>query len=192
MLEEFFKIFVSFLVIMDPFASAFYFVGISRNFSEKEKKEAINLATMVAGGTLVFFLLIGPLLLSALGISISSFQIAGGIVLLVISVKFIMGAFGDAEKPGRDTAIMIIGVPLITGPGVLTTTIIMTETYGHATTLSAALAAIAVAWLVLRFSKAIYRVLGKKGMDISSRIMGLLLASVAVEFIKNGILSTLA
>jgi len=191
MFDVFSQIFISFLVIMNPFTTAVYFLGISHKFTREEKAEAVNSATMIAGAALLIFLLIGPLLLSSLGVDISSFQVAGGIVLLLISINFIMGnLFDRKEEPAsKDASIMIIGVPLITGPGVLTTTMIMVQEYGRLETGVAAVFALAVVWAVLKLSEPLRKILGVRGMEISSRIMGLLLAAIAVEFIKRGILA---
>jgi multiple antibiotic resistance protein len=190
MLQEFFQVFFSFLVIMDPFASAVYFLNISKKFTEAEKKDAVNAATLVAGATLLLFLAVGPVLLSILGVSTGSFQIAGGVILFIISVNFVLGGVTEKErKLSRNASIMIIGVPLITGPGVLTTTIMMAGAYGHLITLSASAGALAVVWLILRLSERIHGLIGERGMEISSRIMGLLLAAIAVEFIKKGVLT---
>jgi len=192
MFEVFIKIFISFLVIIDPLASAVYFLGISKKFTNQEKIGAINFATLIAGVTLVFFLITGPFLLSILGIDISSFQIAGGLVLLLISIKFALGTFLTKEEVvNKQTSIMIIGVPLITGPGVLTTTIIMVGEYGHLVTFVAAMAALAVTWVILKFGDVIYKFVGEKWMEIVSRLMGLLLAAIAVEFITKGVMSVL-
>jgi multiple antibiotic resistance protein len=193
MFDVFGQIFISFLVIMNPFTSVAYFLSISKKFTAKEKANAINTATSIAGATLVVFLALGPLLLSVLGVSVSSFQVAGGIVLMVISINFILGnLFDRKEKVDRDASVMIIGVPLITGPGVLTTTMIMVGAYGYLPTLVAAVSALFVVWVILKMSEPIRSVLGEKGMEISSRIMGLLLAAIAVEFMKKGVLAILA
>jgi len=189
MFENFNQIFTSFLVIMNPFTSLVYLLGISRDFTPDEKARAINSATFIAGATLVAFLLLGPIILSLLGVSMSSFQVAGGIVLLVISIRFMLGNRLSASDQGsKDSRIMIIGVPLITGPGVLTTTMIMVGSYGYLQSLAGALAALSIVWLTLKLSDRIGRLLGERGLEISSRIMGLLLAAIAVEFLKRGVL----
>ncbi len=190
MFENFNQIFTSFLVIMNPFTSLVYLLGISREFTPEEKVRAINSATFIAGATLVAFLLLGPVILSLLGVSMSSFQVAGGIVLLVISLRFMLGSrLSGTDQGSKDAKIMIIGVPLITGPGVLTTTMIMVGSYGYLPSLAGALAALSVVWLTLKLSDRIGRLLGERGLEISSRIMGLLLAAIAVEFLKRGVLT---
>lgn len=190
MFENFNQIFTSFLVIMNPFTSLVYLLGISREFTPEEKSRAINSATFIAGATLVAFLLLGPVILSLLGVSMSSFQVAGGIVLLVISIRFMLGSrLSGTDQGSKDAKIMIIGVPLITGPGVLTTTMIMVGSYGYLPSLAGALAALSVVWLTLKLSDRIGRILGERGLEISSRIMGLLLAAIAVEFLKRGVLT---
>jgi multiple antibiotic resistance protein len=190
-MEDFLKAFLAFLIIMDPFVSSLYFVGISRSFSRKEKRNAVNLSAFIACITLLIFLFGGPITLELLGISIPSFKIAGGIVLLIISIAFIMGSSKEREqeKIDKDAAIMIIGVPLITGPGVLTTTIIMRANYGLVLTSLAALASLGVTWLFLMGADIAHFVLKDKGMEIASRIMGLLLAAIAIQFILDGLQS---
>jgi multiple antibiotic resistance protein len=190
-MEDFLKAFLAFLIIMDPFVSSLYFVGISRSFSSKEKRNAVNLSAFIACITLLIFLFGGPVTLELLGISIPSFKIAGGIVLLIISIAFIMGSSKEREqeKIDKDAAIMIIGVPLITGPGVLTTTIIMRANYGLVLTSLAALASLGVTWLFLMGADITHFVLKDKGMEIASRIMGLLLAAIAIQFILDGLQS---
>jgi multiple antibiotic resistance protein len=190
-MQDFLKAFLAFLIIMDPFVSSLYFVGISRSFSSKEKRNAVNLSAFIACITLLIFLFGGPVTLELLGISIPSFKIAGGIVLLIISIAFIMGSSKEREqeKIDKDAAIMIIGVPLITGPGVLTTTIIMRANYGLVLTSLAALASLGVTWLFLMGADITHFVLKDKGMEIASRIMGLLLAAIAIQFILDGLQS---
>jgi multiple antibiotic resistance protein len=190
-MQDFLKVFLAFLIIMDPFVSSLYFVGVSRNFSRKEKWDAVNLSGLIAGITLLIFLFGGPATLGLLGISIPSFKIAGGIVLLIISIAFILGSAEDREKEkiSKDSAIMIIGVPLITGPGVLTTTIIMRANYGLVVTSLAALASLVVTWLFLMGADIVHFVLKDKGMEIASRIMGLLLAAIAIQFVLDGLQS---
>ncbi|VVB66249.1 MarC family integral membrane protein [Candidatus Gugararchaeum adminiculabundum] len=188
----FITIFISFLVIMDPFASAAYYLAISRKFSDKEKKDAVKTATLMAGITLLVFFAIGPFLLQVLGITMSSFQIAGGIVLMLISIKFIMGGNEkDGKGTSKDAAIMIIGVPMITGPGVLTTAILMVGAYGYPIPVAAATCALIVTWIILKLSDRMHSIIGDKGMEILSRMMGLLLAAIAVEMVKKGVFTTL-
>ena len=189
MFKEFVKVFLAFLIIMDPFVSGLYFLEISKGFTRKDKRDAINLASLIAGITLVIFLFGGPAILKLLGISISSFKIAGGLVLLIISISFILGTEMEQnrQKVSRNAAIMIIGVPLITGPGVLTTLIILREVHGILITSLGALASLVTTWLFLMATDGIHFLLRDKGMQIASRVMGLLLASIAIQFILSGI-----
>lgn len=191
---EILTVFVTFFIIMDPFASGVYFLGISKKFTAKEKSDAINFATLIAGVTLIIFLVLGPHILNLLGISVSGFQIAGGIVLLVVALKFIMGTFYQHKEEyleDKQTSIIIIGVPLITGPGVLTTTILMSHNYGFLITFIGAMIAIFGTWLFLKLSDRIYSIVGERNMEVFSRVFGLLLAAIAVEMMIKGLLSVL-
>ena len=191
MFEYFSQVFISFLVIMNPFTSMVYLLGISCDFSCEERKKAINSATLIAGVTLLIFLAAGSFLLQLLNVTVSSFQVAGGLILMVISVRFMLGSLSEKrqEHVSRDASIMSIGVPLITGPGVLTTTIMMVNAYGYVLTFLASMSALAVTWITLKLSDSIKRLIGDKGIEILARIMGLLLAAIAVEFIKRGVIT---
>ena len=102
MLDELVKVFLAFLIIMDPFVSALYLIEISRGSSREEKRNMVNLATLIAGITLVLFLFGGPVTLALLGVTITSFKIAGGLILLIISIHFILGAStGQQDLPPR-------------------------------------------------------------------------------------------
>ena len=176
-------------VMMDPFASLPVFLSMLRRIPSREKSFATNKAALVAGGTLIVFTLIGPAFLSLIGVSMQSFMVGGGILLLLMSISMVMGiTYGPENKEEKmDVAIVLIAVPLITGPGAMTTATILSATYGMYDTLAAIIFATAGMWIVLKFADMIYRVIGPSGNEVLSRISGLLLAAIAVEFIRNGL-----
>lgn len=191
---DIFKIFITFFIIMDPFVSGIYFLSVSKDWSDEEKKKAVNQSTFIAGATLFGFLLVGQAILWMLGISLYSFKIAGGIILLLIAIRAFMGSFLMGEKKeitDKQASILIIGVPLITGPGVLTTAIIMSGKYGLFFAFIGAIIALALTWVCLKFAEKLSKRIGETGMNITSRIMNLFLAAIAVEFITHGILAVI-
>lgn len=177
--------FVALFIVMDPFTSVPIFITLTKKFSPEHKKRAAEVAGLVAAGVLAGFLLLGPLVLSFLGIRIESFQIAGGILMLLISISFALGIeFGKAEQTPIEA--VIIGVPMLSGPGVMLASILLSNSLGMENVLAAGLLACLVSYLILLGSSSINRIIGKSGLEILSRVMGVLLAAFAVEFIRKG------
>lgn len=177
--------FIALFVVMDPFSSVPVFLSLTRKFSAEKRREAAKVAALVATGVFVGFLFFGPLALSFMGIRLDSFEIGGGILMLIIAISFALGIdYGDKQKTSLEA--VIIGVPLLSGPGTMLTAVLLASTAGLANTLFAGLAACLASYLVLIASSGIYKVAGKNGLEILSRISGVLLAAFAVEYIRKG------
>lgn len=173
------------LVVMDPFSSVPVYLSLTKKYSPQKREEAAQVATLVATGVLFAFLFGGMLILSLLGIRIESFQIGGGIIMLLISASFALGMdFGKKEKTPLEA--VIIGVPLLSGPGTMLTVVLLSQTLGVLNVAIAGALACAVSYLTLRLSMHLYRLMGNNGLEILSRVMGVLLAAFAVEFIRRG------
>jgi len=182
------RAFVALFVIMDPFSSLPVFMSLTKNLRARERARAANKAALVAGATLVFFTIFGPILLEALGITVTSFQVAGGIMLFLVAIQFVLGiSFAKEENQKLDVAVVLIAVPLITGPGAMTTAIILSATLGLVPVILAVLFASFATLLVLRLANPLHNFIGVQGAEIMSRLMGLLLGAIAVEFIRNGL-----
>ena len=180
-----FTSFIALFVVMDPFSSVPVFLSLTRKFSNEKRLQAANVAGLVATLVLVGFLLFGPPLLSIMGIRLESFQIGGGILMLLIAISFALGIeYGDKQKASLEA--VIIGVPLLSGPGTMLTAVLLSETMGVANVLLAGLACCFASYLLLLSSGPIYKIAGKRGLEILSRVMGVLLAAFAVEFIRKG------
>lgn len=187
LLSSIVQAFVTIFVIMDPFASVGVFHSMTRSLSPKKRAEAARTAVFSAGAALLAFIAVGPFLLNAMGISLDHFKIAGGVILFLIALEFVLGISFPREKKKTDLAIVVIGVPLITGPGVLTASILLATTVGYVVTVIAALIALLITIIILWKSEVILKFLGDTGSEIFSRIMGLLLAAIAVQFILSGL-----
>lgn len=178
---------VALFVIMDPFASLPVFIALTRKASAEQKSEAANVATLVAGGVLIAFTLAGPPFLALIGVTMESFMIGGGIMLLLIAASMVLGfSYEQTENQRVGAAAVLIGVPLITGPGAMTTATIMAANYGLDTVLAAIVITVIASWLVLKTASPIYKKIGDNGAEVMSRIGGLILAAIAVEFIRTG------
>ncbi|MCD6155693.1 MAG: MarC family protein [Candidatus Atribacteria bacterium] len=189
---DFIKSFLLLTFILDPFLGAMVFIALTKDMEARERSAQAFLAVSVAFVLLVVFLFIGKHLFSLLGISFSSFMVAGGVILLLLGIEEILGL--EFSKRGADTrvAAIVIGTPLLCGPGAITSVIILSQKYGYLMPFLAVLSALALTWLILYFANHLSRLLGERIIEVFSRVMGLLLAAIAVEYIKEGILQMIS
>ena len=171
--------------IFDPFATVPMFITLTRDQTEKEQMVSANKAVLVAGILFVIFALIGTELLALFSITTDAFRIAGGIVLLLMAMEIIF-SLKLSKKEDTSVAWVIIATPLLSGPGVITTAILLVHLYGHFTVLIAGVISLAVTWGIMRNSLIISQKVGNNAIDVFSKIIGMLLAAIAVEFIMRG------
>jgi multiple antibiotic resistance protein len=177
---------IALFIVMDPFSSVPVFLSLTKKFTPKQRNDAAWVAGAVAALVLFGFLFIGPTLLSIMGIRMASFEIGGGILMLLISISFALGI--DMGK-SKDTPLeaVIIGVPMLSGPGTMLTTLLLANSVGLANTVIASALSCIASYLIILSSSHVYRVIGKNGLEILSRVAGVLLAAFAVEFIRKGL-----
>lgn len=188
MWEELIKSFITLFIIMDPFMSAVFLLGYSKNMNPGQKQKAIIIAITVAGGLLFIFLFSGLFLLNILGISFNSFKIAGGLILLIMGVSTVLAIDFSSKSEQVNSAAILIGTPLLSGPGALTTIIILSKDYGYIIPGIAAALVLIASYLILQFSNKIREWIGTEIIEILSKVLGLLLAALAVDFIHGGII----
>jgi multiple antibiotic resistance protein len=172
---------------MGPFASIPVFLSVTKGMKEGQRARAISYAVGIAAIVLFTFLFFGQAILSVFMIDFQSLKIAGGIVLSILGIELVLGFSLTREKYRYSPAIVLLGTPLLTGPGVIVTTVIFVQEYGHVITMIAALAALLLSWITLWCSRYFVKALGKHGVEITSRVTGILLVAVAVEFIVAGV-----
>ena len=115
-------------------------------------------------------------------------MIAGGILLLIVAVRLLVtGGWSEQSTDSESIGAVPIGCPLLVGPGAITTSILNIQTYGILPTLTAVLLTFAIVWIILKFIDPIYRILGKNGSVVISRVMALLIASIAVQYVLEGV-----
>lgn len=188
MIEEFIRSFISLFIIVDPFISVAFFLGYSKNLDKKQKNKAINIAIIVAAVLLFLFLISGLFLLKILGITFNSFKVAGGIILLIMGVTTVLSIDVGSVNENFSSGAILIGTPLLSGPGALTTIIILSKEYGLLIPSLAALAVLIISYFMLKFSDLLQKLLGLEVIEIFSKVLGLLLAAIAVDFIYSGIM----
>lgn len=187
MFEEFLKSFITLFIIMDPFMSVAFFLGYSKNFDQKQKDKSILIAIGVAAFLLLVFLVLGLYLLDILNISFNGFKIAGGIILLIMGITTVLAIDIGSKNENVSSGAIIIGTPLLSGPGALTTIIILSNEYGYLMPALAAVAVLAISYVMLKFANTLQKLIGTEIIEILSKVMGLLLAALAVDFIHAGI-----
>lgn len=184
--------FITLFVIMDPIGNLPIFITLTKGMPIKDIRRNVDSSVFVAGVLLFIFLFLGLRIFDFFGIDLDSFQIAGGIILLIIGILYVFGtSLKYVKHHGTDLSIPI-GTPLLTGPGVITTTIILVKENGTLVAVIAAFLALLATWLILMQATRLYKVLGEHWTNIISRVMGIILAAIAVEFITKGVLNVIA
>ncbi len=185
MLDEILKAALSLFVIMGPFASIPVFISLTKEMNSRQKLSAATKAIATAAGVLFAFLFFGQFILDVFMIDFASLRIAGGVVLVILGVEMML-ALSISGKGDHSPAITLLATPLLTGPGVIVTTMIFVQEYGHLTTAIAAVIALAASLVVLWLSGKISRAVGSYGINTISRVTGLLLTALAVELVITG------
>ncbi len=175
---------VTFFIVFDPIGSLPVFIELTKKFNDTEKRRAVNKAVLVAGVLAFIFIFLGKNVLDLMGITFSSFKIAGGAVLFLLGLEMILG-FKIHKKKVIDysVAVSIISVPLITGPGVITMAILLATEIGILTTAVSAFLSISIIWILFRQAESVQKKLGEANLRIISKIMGLIIASEGINLI---------
>jgi len=184
---EIVKSFITLLIIVDPFISVVFFLSVSKGMDSKLRNKCIWTAILVAAALLYIFLFSGLSLLGLLGISFNGFKIAGGVILLIMGVTAVLGIEFKNKHEHVASAAILIGTPLLSGPGALTTIIILSKSYGYIIPAIAALFVLFFSFLMLKYAHVLERLIGTEVIEILSKVMGLLLAALAVDFIQSGV-----
>jgi multiple antibiotic resistance protein len=171
--------------IFDPFASLPIFITLTKSFNDEDKMKSANKAVLVAGILFVIFVFIGKELLGVFGVTTPSFRMAGGIVLLLMAIEIVFG-IGIMHQGEQNVAWVIVASPILTGPGVITTAIILTTNYGYITPLFAGVISLVITWGLLRNAATMVRLVGNNVIDIFSKVIGLFIAAMGIEYVMKG------
>ncbi len=195
------KLTVALLAIVDPFAGVPVFLSTTAGYTQAERRRVTQVVAITVFCVLAVAALVGTQVLRFFGISIPSFLIAGGILLLLMAISMLQARESGirqtpdeaAEAAERDAvAVVPLGIPLLAGPGAISTMIIAThhsQSFVHHLLLLIPAALIAVAvWSTFSAATRISERLGKTGMNIITRVMGLIIAAIGVEYIYRGII----
>lgn len=176
--------------ILDVIGLIPIYLGFFKNGNKKLMGDYAKRTAIWSGIILGVFLFFGSFILKYFSISLSDFKIAGGLLLLILGLKFTLGLRvldPKRHQASAGFAVVPFATPLLVGPGSITSVIILVNAHGYLIPLVAGAINILIIWLVLKNCRILYKVLGTQGSDIATRIMGLFITAIAVSFIRTGL-----
>jgi multiple antibiotic resistance protein len=194
-------IIVTIFAIVDPIGTLPIFVALTEGFTPADRRVILNRSVLVLAGILTMFALVGRFLFAAFGFSLPAFEIAGGILLFIVAFDMLQGRIGgtrlteidqaEAMQRRDEIAVVPLGIPLLAGPGAISTVMIYEgSSGGNPWIIVATFVAIAVTsaltFVILSYGQGILRRIGRVGVMAMTRVLGLLLAAVGVQFVVNG------
>ena len=191
-LKLFGEVFVTLLVIVDPPGMVPVFLALTGTLSARDRMRAGTQAVLLALGVIVVFAVAGQTLLDYLHVQLPALQGAGGLLLVLVALQLLTGKTDEPEQHGMtNVALVPLGTPLLAGPGAIVATMLFVQrANGFNDYLIIGFGILAVmmtVWLVLRFSGVIVKLLRPSGIEVLTRIAGLLLAAIAVQLIADAV-----
>jgi multiple antibiotic resistance protein len=181
--------FVPLFVAVDAPGVLPIFISLTDSLTQSQQRKVLIHSLITASAVALVFLAVGPTVLAALNITVSDFMVAGGILLLVISLSDLLTGEKKQRLVDPETLGAVpLGVPIITGPAVLTTSVLLANVHGMPMTALALLFNIGIAGIIFWFANPITRFLGNAGTMILSKIASLFLATIAVMLIRRGVI----
>jgi multiple antibiotic resistance protein len=201
LVEYFFSAIVTLFIVVDPIALAPLFIGLTSHMEESQRRYLAKRSVIVAAGIMATFAIVGRPLLAALGISLDAFYIAGGALLFLIAIDMLFARTSRTrETPEEaaegmtvsDVSVFPLAIPIMSGPGSIATIVLFmsqagTSPYKIASVVAGVIVALAGCYLVMRLSGPLMLVLRTTGIAVIGRVMGLILAALAAQFVLNGV-----
>ncbi len=190
-LQPFILTFIPIFVAVDAIGNIPLFISIVEGASEEERHKIVVDSVKTATSVAILFMLGGKLILRILGITISDFQIAGGALLFLIALRLLLPQTSkilSANGHDKDVGVFPLGTPLITGPAVLTTTLMMLDSFGLIATFVSLVLNMFIVWVTLVKADSFMKVMGAGGIRAFAKIMYILLAAIGVMMIRKGII----
>jgi multiple antibiotic resistance protein len=200
--DRLFNDFVTLFVVINPIGTVPLFIAVTRHESAQTIRKTALRSVMISAIILLTFVVVGQMLLSALDIELGAFRIAGGLVLLIISLRMVLESTHqptEKKESGdrHDVAVFPLATPFIAGPGAILAAVLLTDHTLYSVsqqvgTTLVMLGVLAIQYVLLLASGTVNRVLGETGTNVISRIMGLILAALSIETILIGIRTAFA
>lgn len=198
MFDSILEDFVTLWVVIDPIGSIPVFLTFTAAQGVRERRRTALRAVLIALALLLAFIIAGQLLIEALGVPLAAFQIAGGLVLFIFALTMIFGESKPEEEShtvvqqGSDVAVFPLAVPSIASPGAMMAVVLLTDNHrfepaSQAVTTTVMLVVLLITYLLLLLAGPLQRLIGMTGASIISRVMGLILAAVAVDNVLSAL-----
>ncbi len=184
--EKFLVAFIPLFVAIDPIGLVAIFMGFAPNASREHRQRQGLLAVGTGLAVAIGFIFLGKAIFAALGISVADFQVAGGLILLGLAVRELLGFDENPRSGSEDFGVVPLGMPLIAGPALLTALLVLIDTVGLLFTLLSLLVNLLLVKLAFHYARRVESLLGKQGMKGISKLIALLLAAIAVSLIRRG------
>lgn len=180
--------FIPIFVAVNALGNLPLYIALTEGMKPQARHKVVLNSLIVATVIAVVFMLIGKIILRLMGVSVSDFKIAGGILLLILSVHLLLPGEEKRGHVTTDVGIFPLGTPLITGPAVLTTVLVMTDVFGLIPTAVSFILNMGITWFVLNQADLFIRLMGKGGTKALSKVADIFLAAIAVTMIRSGIM----
>jgi multiple antibiotic resistance protein len=188
--DDILKSTIALFVIIDPLGTIPLFAVITEKMQKTERNAVSKTAVITAGLLLIIFAVAGTHILSLFGITISSFMIAGGILLFLVSIELLThGAWRFGGTVPDESGVVPLAFPLLAGPGAITSVILSFQTSGLTVTILSITFVIGITYVIFYLTTPIYKILGKRGSLIITRIFAVLVAAIAVQYVIEGLKS---
>ena len=185
-IEKFLLAFIPVFVAIDPIGLVAIFLGLGTNASHEHRKHQAFLGLLTGLLVSIGFIFLGKAIFAALGITVADFQVAGGLILLALAVRELVG-YGRADRDtDNEFGVVPLGMPLIAGPALLTALLILIDSVGVVYTLLSLIVNLAIVAVALCNAERFARLMGKQGLRGVSKIIALLLAAIAISLIRRG------
>ena len=185
--ESFVLTFVPLFIAIDALGNLALIIPLSEGMSSQERRKMVHIAIATAGGVGLGFLFFGQFILQVMGISVGSFAIAGGLILLILAIKYVTtGRMVEIIKE-EIVAVVPIGTPLTVGPATITTLLLLVTQFPLSLVLLSFLLNLLIAWAVFQLSNKIVKFMGRGGLAAVSKVFSLLLAAIGVGMIVRGL-----
>jgi len=187
-LYDLLKTSIALFIVVDPIGTVPVVFSLTRKMGIEEKRRNFRIAAYTGSALLIVFAVAGQQILSIFGISLYSFMIAGGILLLLLSMDILIRG-ESTQKTGsiEDVGAVPIAIPLLVGPGAITATIVQLQSSGFAVVLTSIIIVMFLTWLILRSEDRIYQLLGQTGSAVIARLMAVFIAAIAIQYMLTGI-----
>jgi multiple antibiotic resistance protein len=188
LVEDLIRSTIALFVVMDPIGSVPLFIAMTQKMERQERASVTKTAVITAAILLIVFAVAGTQILSIFGVTIASFMVAGGVLLFIVAIELLTHGewrFGSAGSQG-EAGVVPLAFPLLAGPGAITAVIISFQTSGIVVTAISIAIVVGITALILRYVDRIYKVLGRRGSIIVTRVFAVFIAAIAVQYVVEG------